>query len=114
MDGTSGNRTPLAAIIYMIHHVFLIPKLPQEDDFDPQHERVLLETTIDALRNFKAAAGYGQQGVIDSVCAMMENLRFVQDYSGAISQSKLESALQAPSNRSMSSLSWLEMCLSDH
>jgi len=104
MDGSSSNRTPLDAIMYMIHHIFLPPELPQEDDFDPQHERILLNTTSDALQMFNAAAGYGLQGIIESVIAMMDNLRIVRGDLGAISEGKLESALRKLPKRGMFSL----------
>lgn len=94
MDNPSSNRTPFDAIMYMIHHVFLPPQLPQEDDFDPQHEKTLLDTISDALRVFKADAGYSLKGVIESISDMMGNLRIVRDDSGAISEEKLESALR--------------------
>ena len=101
MDSATSNRTPLAAIIYMIHHIFLPPKLPQEDDFDPQHEKILLNTVGDTLRTFKAAAGYGQRDIIESVSAMMENLKIVRDESGAINEKKLGSTLRKLSQTGM-------------
>ncbi|EXJ80681.1 hypothetical protein A1O3_06965 [Capronia epimyces CBS 606.96] len=41
--------TPLSAIKYLIRHIFLPPKLPGKDDSSPDHDGVLLDTTIDAL-----------------------------------------------------------------
>ena len=101
MDSSFSNRTPLDAIVYMIHHIFLPPELPQEDDFDPQHERILLDTTSDALRMFKTAAEYGQRDIIESIRAMIDNLRILRDDSGAIDSGKFESALQELPQRGM-------------
>ena len=101
MDGSLSNRTPLDAIMYMIHHTFLPPELPQEDDFDPQYESILLDTTSDALQMFKAVAEYGQQDIIESVRAMIGNLRISRDDSGAINEGKFESALRELPERGM-------------
>jgi hypothetical protein len=49
-----GNLTG-GALEYLIHHVVLPPKLPQEDDSDASHEHALLDTTIRALRKFRDA-----------------------------------------------------------
>ena len=101
MDGSLSNRTPLNAITYMIHHIFLPPELPQEDDFDPQHERILLDTISDALQMFKTAAEYGQQDIIESVRVMIGHLRISRDDSGAIDEGKFESALRELPKRGM-------------
>ena len=85
----------------MVHHIFLPPKLPQEDDFDPRHERVLLKTTSNALQMFKGVAEYGQQEIIESVSTMMDNLRIVHDESGAVDQGKLEISLRKLSQSGM-------------
>ncbi|KAF1968390.1 hypothetical protein BU23DRAFT_514913 [Bimuria novae-zelandiae CBS 107.79] len=42
------------AVLYLIHHVFLPPKLPQRDDHNATHERALLETTTRALKNVQS------------------------------------------------------------
>jgi hypothetical protein len=94
MDGSPSTRMSLDAIMYIIHHIFLPSKLPQEDDFNPQHESILLDTTSHALQMFKAAVGYGQQGIIESVIATINNLRIVRDDSGFINEGELQSALR--------------------
>ncbi len=40
--------------MYQIHHIFLPPKLPQEDDFEASHERDLLKNVLGAMEQFKA------------------------------------------------------------
>ncbi|CAG8972326.1 hypothetical protein HYALB_00001729 [Hymenoscyphus albidus] len=92
-------RPPLHAITYMIHHTFLPPNVPQEDDFDPRNEETLLCTLSDALQQFKAAAGSSEQGVLESISTMISNLRSVREDSGAISEANLERALQKLSEK---------------
>ncbi|RYP24740.1 hypothetical protein DL765_000286 [Monosporascus sp. GIB2] len=43
----------LEAFEYAARHVFLVPKLPQEEDFDPSHERKLLYVVLSAMERFK-------------------------------------------------------------
>ena len=96
MNGTSSNRLPFGAIMYLIHHIFLPPKLPHEDDFDSKYETILLDTTVDVLLKFKGCVTYDQHGIIDSVIAMVTNLRAVRDSDtvGAVSEGKLGNALR--------------------
>ena len=97
MDGTSSNSLHFGAIMYLIHHIFLPPKLPHKDDFDFEYETILLDTTIDILLKFKGYITYDQSAIIDSVIAMVSNLRTVRDSSGtvgAISEGKLRNALR--------------------
>src|SRR5271163_4884823 len=93
MKGTSSNGVSFGAIMYLIHHIFLPPKLPQEDDFDSEYEMILLDTTIDVLLKFKDCVTYDQNGVIDSVVAMVTNLRAVRD-SDAVGAGNLGNVLR--------------------
>ena len=97
MHGVSSNSLPFGAIMYLIHHIFLPPKLPHKDDFDFEYETILLDTTIDILLKFKGYITYDQSAIIDSVIAMVANLRTVRDSSGtvgAVSEGKLGNALR--------------------
>ncbi|RYP54802.1 hypothetical protein DL769_010286 [Monosporascus sp. CRB-8-3] len=51
MASTSGLS--LGAFEYAARHVFLPPKLPQDDDFDPSHEHELLCVVLSAMEKFK-------------------------------------------------------------
>jgi len=42
-----------SALLYQIDHIFLPPKLPQENDFTVANDRALLDHVLDALRQFK-------------------------------------------------------------
>ncbi|KAM3067027.1 hypothetical protein ACMFMG_011809 [Clarireedia jacksonii] len=93
MNNSSSTRVPLEAVMYMLYHIFLPPNLPQQDDFNPQHETFLLNTIDDALQKFKAATEESLQHIIECVIVMVENLRRVREDSGAISEQTLKSAL---------------------
>ncbi|OJD22618.1 hypothetical protein ACJ73_06032 [Blastomyces percursus] len=66
-------------IMYLIHHIFLPPKFPpQEGDYNSNHENVLY-------------------GIVDSVIAMIANLRTVREGSSSddsVSEERLENALK--------------------
>ena len=83
--------------MYMIHHIFLPPKLPHKDDFFLEHETILLNTTINALGEFKKYITDDQNGIIDSVIGMVTNMRTMSDSFdtvGAVSEGKLGNALR--------------------
>ena len=97
MNGTSSNSLPFGAIMYLIYHIFLPPKLPRKDDFDLEYETILLDITIDILLKFKGYITYDQSAIIDSVIAMVANLRTVRDSGGtvgAVNEGKLGNALR--------------------
>ena len=87
--------------MYLIHHTFLPPELPQQDDFDPRRELILLDTVSDALQRFRFAAEHDQRDIVESVSAMLGNLTVVRDDSGAINERNLQSALQMLPDRGM-------------
>ena len=94
---TSKIRLPLEVILYLIHHIFLPPKLPQKDDFNPEYERILLDIIIDNLLKFKDCATYDQNGVINSIINMVSTMRTVRDsfdVLGVVNEGKLKNALR--------------------
>ena len=88
---------PSGAITYLIHHIILPPKLPQGDDFNLEHESVMLETIIYGLSTFKRGiVDDGHRAIVDSALAMVTTLRDVRDYrslTGAVNEMKLRDAL---------------------
>lgn len=95
----SKNSTLSDAIMYMIHHVFLPPQLPQEDDFDPEHEMKLLNIICETMQMFKACAKPDQQEALQSASTMMESLRRILDDLGFISEHELKDVLQELSTK---------------
>src|SRR5258708_6599250 len=96
---SSSVEVTVEVLMYLLHHVFLIPKLPGKDDFDPAMERVLLNIVCDALQFFRDIAEPDQHGVIERVIVMIDNLRRSQDESGAINDVQLEDIFREISER---------------
>jgi hypothetical protein len=65
--GANSKSVSFEAIIYLIHHIFLPPQLPQKDDYNLKHEKVLLDLTCKALSSFKACMTSDHSAVIDPV-----------------------------------------------
>lgn len=80
-------------VTYLVHHVFLPSKLPNGDDFDPKYGRILLDTTIDGLVQFKNCVENDQQHTVDSVVAMITNLRDSFNLDGSVSEGNLTRVL---------------------
>ncbi|TVY25882.1 hypothetical protein LHYA1_G005662 [Lachnellula hyalina] len=85
-------------VVYLIHHIFLPPQLPQKCDFNLEYEKFLLDTTIDALRAFKSHINntqYGQGAIVDSVVDMVTNMMNVHEFDGTIGAISEENLLNA-------------------
>jgi hypothetical protein len=80
--------------MYMIHHMFLPPKLPGEDDSTLDHETALLDTTLSALRDFEKWVTEDHIGTIDSVIDMVSSIARVSDGQGTVDEGKLFRALR--------------------
>jgi hypothetical protein len=91
-QGPMRDRLSAKAALYMVHHVFLPPKLPQANDFDLELEDALINTVLKSLQEFKSLVD--DHSVVDSARAMISNFRVLRDGSGAISEAKLTDALQ--------------------
>jgi hypothetical protein len=79
---------------YLFHHVFLPPKLPQEDDYHAEHECTLLDTVICALQGFKAYLPGQQDQIITSVITMLSHLREILGSCGDVTEKALKRALE--------------------
>jgi hypothetical protein len=79
------------SVLYMIHHVFLPPKLPQEDDIAPRLDGTLIDIVLESLQEFSNPQGHDR--TIDSVISMVGNIRAVHDGFGHITQTRLEETL---------------------
>lgn len=64
------------ALQYIIHHVFLPPKLPQEDDSDTANDIALTNQVLAALRAFDAIQGHASSKTapLATSIAMIENM----------------------------------------
>lgn len=86
---SSDNKLPLEAVLYLIHHVFLPPKLPNDDDTSAEHESILLDVTLDCLDEFRDYVGPSQGRLVSSVIAAVSNLRNARNFDGFIDETKL-------------------------
>ena len=79
--------------MYLFHHLFLPRKLPDEDDYSPEGERMLLGVTTRALERFKESTGDDDAQGIDLVLDMIRQLDTLLDSRGALDEEQLEQAL---------------------
>jgi hypothetical protein len=79
----------------LFHHVFLPPKLPQEDDYHAEHECILLDTVIHALQGFKAYLPGQQDQIIVSIVTMLSRLREILGSCGDVTEKALKRALES-------------------
>ncbi|OJK01293.1 hypothetical protein ASPACDRAFT_51200 [Aspergillus aculeatus ATCC 16872] len=88
---------------YLLHHVFLPPKLPQEDDYNAVHETVMLDSVIDALARFQDYWQGQESEVVVSVKVMLTRLRAMRDCDGDVNHVELRKALGELENSGMAS-----------
>jgi hypothetical protein len=79
--------------LYLFHHVFLPPKLPQEDDYDPGCEMLLLDMVINALREFRDQVTSQPAGIVTAVITMVARLRGTCGFHGDVNEAELKKAL---------------------
>ncbi|KAF7173011.1 hypothetical protein CNMCM6106_007163 [Aspergillus hiratsukae] len=84
----------LEASLYLFHHVFLPPKLPQSDDYDAGCELILLDSVIKTLQTFSALVPNQHRQVLGPVITMVARLREIRGSHGDVSEGKLKEALQ--------------------
>lgn len=86
---------PDASLMYMIHHVFLPPKLPEHGDRRrfAATDRVLLEWVVDTLAHFEGCSAAGQDENIQAVHSMIKKMMFVLNDKGHIDEKLLLEAL---------------------
>ncbi|KAL4749322.1 hypothetical protein BDW72DRAFT_214126 [Aspergillus terricola var. indicus] len=82
------------ASLYLFHHVFFPPKLPQKDDYSAQYELILLDTVIHSLREFRTLVPSKHRQVLDPVITMVARLSEIHGSHGDVSEGKLKEAFQ--------------------
>ncbi|KAH1900111.1 hypothetical protein KXV57_008631 [Aspergillus fumigatus] len=93
MPFMSSQKMCLEANVYLVHHVFLPPKLPQEDDYDPEYELVLLEKCIEALEQFKGYVSGPEADSIAAAALMITRLAQIFGPHGDVDEKKFRNAL---------------------
>ncbi|KAJ9225449.1 hypothetical protein DTO169C6_2182 [Paecilomyces variotii] len=90
----NSEQSFLGALEYLINHVFLPPNVPQQDDYDSDHEHILLKIVSNALLGFKSHVADEWHNVIDSIIGMVENLQKVLGSDGLINKAHLLDTLK--------------------
>jgi hypothetical protein len=93
MRGISHESVPKPSMMYLVHHVFLPPKVPQKDDHSATHEEVLLKTVIRGLKDFKHVANPEQIEVVEHVTNMITRMLTVRgpaSFGGSTTKESLE------------------------
>lgn len=78
---------------YILHHVFLPPKLPDGADDDVTYEAFLLDRVIRALRFFKRHVSVDTACIISSATMMICRLKSIYDEFGHLDEIRLKMAL---------------------
>lgn len=82
------------ATSHLLHHVFLFPQLPQEDDYNAAHELLLIESVIKALKSFKVHVAKQHDEILRVLITMLVSLRTTLGSGGEIDDLKLKSVLR--------------------
>lgn len=83
---------------YLIHHVFLPPKLPSSNDHSHAKEEMLMQITLDSLKSFRNLVADRYYQPISDAIGMLQNFLRVHEASEgrlAVSQHKLEGVMQS-------------------
>ncbi len=70
----AGAKMSRDATSYLLHHIFLPPQLPHEDDFHLQHERALLDAVLQSSGKFRRHVPERQRGFADMANATLRKL----------------------------------------
>ncbi|OHF02115.1 hypothetical protein CORC01_02694 [Colletotrichum orchidophilum] len=83
--------------LYIIHHVFLPPQLPQADDFSPENESALLRFVRDSVVDFRNYVPSSQADSVGIAIGLMEAMIRIHQPLGdtvAVEQDELFQSLQ--------------------
>ncbi|KAH9865705.1 hypothetical protein J1614_009292 [Plenodomus biglobosus] len=82
------------AVAYMIHHVVLPPRLPNEDDSNPDHEHALVGLVLDSLTDLSESCGDADvEVVVSAIDAIKTFVRCRNKTNGHVEQSPLKWSL---------------------
>ncbi|KAJ6005943.1 hypothetical protein N7451_003887 [Penicillium sp. IBT 35674x] len=90
MEGPSSLMSlTLDESLYLFHHLFLPPKLPQTEDYNARHEHLLLNSVIDALQSFSGYVPIADTTVMARVIEMITRLRQARNSYGEVDEQQL-------------------------
>ena len=67
---------------YLVHHIFLPPKLPHEDDTSALREAALLDTTLRCILKFRSHVPETQRCCVESAIQLIQRLCNVHERNG--------------------------------
>ena len=88
-------------LLYVIHHVFLPPDLPQADDSNPLNDVALINVLLAALRAFEAICPSQERGKWKACVKMLEAMLAMKDQLGDLVAEKLLQRLRATRDEGM-------------
>lgn len=81
-------------VVYLFHHVFLPPKLPNEDDSSPGNDDSLVGVVQGCLASFAETTTGTERDMILDARNTIANLRQLQDHYGHLREDVLGEALR--------------------
>jgi hypothetical protein len=98
MDSTSDcHPADDKGIMFLIHHLFLPPQLPQEDDTKPSLDRLLLDTVQEALLQY-GELDKSHKGAMAKIVRAVGSLRAVLGSDGELYEARLAKSLEGLSS----------------
>lgn len=83
-----------ATLVYLFHHLFLPPKLPNGDDHSVEKEHLLLLCVLRGLVDFARNIDETYGVMARDACNMVENMTLARDDQGFIHERGLRKVLQ--------------------
>ncbi|KAI1763802.1 hypothetical protein GGR53DRAFT_466937 [Hypoxylon sp. FL1150] len=80
-------------LLYIFHHLFLPPELPQQDDYRAELEIALLSSAIDGLIAWKNYTGSTHLEQADAAILMLRNLQRVYYKDGSLNETEVFESL---------------------
>ncbi|KAJ5117788.1 hypothetical protein N7448_011420 [Penicillium atrosanguineum] len=92
-DSLASKSMTLKETMYLFHHVFLPPKVPQAEDYNAQHENHLLDSVIGALHSFTNYVLTADTIILHKATQMITRLRKAHSSHGNVDEKQLEISL---------------------
>ncbi|KAJ5948388.1 hypothetical protein N7466_001403 [Penicillium verhagenii] len=78
-----------ASSLFLFHHIFLPPRLPQSSDFNPENDILLLKAVIDALDGFRVDFHDEELAALKTIHTMIVRLKQTCSSDGNLLESEL-------------------------
>ncbi|OQD78015.1 hypothetical protein PENANT_c098G01996 [Penicillium antarcticum] len=94
MKGSPASKSmTLEQTLYLFHHIFLPPKVPQAEDYNAQQEHHLLDSVVDALLSFSDYVPTADTIIVRKATEMISRLRKAYSPHGSVDEKQLEMSL---------------------